>query len=198
MRLDVIGDMATLEKTIASAPSDPAIQAELVVPKALLKVYQKKYEEAAQLIRESPRPQVDIDFGISAPKDYEKAKTHYEAAFPAVAASAAQSPLEWRRHAYLAETYVGLGRNEDAMGEGKRVVELLPESIDAFEGPAPLTVLANVYASLGDAERALPIIEHLLSQKVGIPVRKLDAPDWDRIREDPRFQALIKKYGGKS
>jgi serine/threonine-protein kinase len=94
--------------------------------------------------------------------------------------------------------YAGIGRKDDAIREGKRAVELLPESIDAFQGPQIAAQLAAIYAMFGDADDAVPLIEHLLTGKVGISVHRLEEPDWDGIRGDPRFQALIKKYGGKT
>ena len=51
---------------------------------------------------------------------------------------------------------------------------------------------------LGDADAALPLIEHVLSGKAGMSVRYLQEAGWDRIRGDPRFQALVTKYGGSS
>ena len=149
------GDPAALEKTLASAPVDATVQAELIAPRAYLKVLQKNYDEAARIVLQSSQDRVQIDFGVSAPKefllgriyfaakDYEKAKRYFEAARPAIEASVAESPSEWTRHAVLGELYAGIGRKDDAIREGKRAVELLPESIDAFEGPEAIATLAE-------------------------------------------------------
>jgi TolB-like protein/Tfp pilus assembly protein PilF len=208
--LDWKGDPTALNKMLAAAPPDPALQSELVVPKAIAQVFHKNYEEAARIIRESAQDQIEIDFGISAPKEfvlgriyfvaknYEEAKRQFEAARPAIEASVAQSPSAAARHCLLGEVYAGIGRKDDAIREGKRAVELLPESIDAFQGPQIAAQLAAIYAMFGDADDAVPLIEHLLTGKVGISVHRLEEPDWDGIRGDPRFQALIKKYGGKT
>jgi TolB-like protein/Tfp pilus assembly protein PilF len=208
--LDWKGDPTALNKMLAAAPPDPALQSELVVPKAIAQVFHKNYEEAARIIRESAQDQIEIDFGISAPKEfvlgriyfvaknYEEAKRQFEAARPAIEASVAQSPFAAARHGLLGEVYAGIGRKDDAIREGKRAVELLPESIDAFQGPQIAAQLAAIYAMFGDADDAVPLIEHLLTGKVGISVHRLEEPDWDGIRGDPRFQALIKKYGGKT
>ena len=46
-----------------------------------------------------------------------------------------ESPDDAARHAQLGLILAGLGQNDEAIAEGKRAVELLPESQDAFDGP---------------------------------------------------------------
>ena len=51
---------------------------------------------------------------------------------------------------------------------------------------------------LGDNDAAIAALAKSLAAPAGIvsvPQLKLD-PVWDPIRNDPRFQALLKKYGG--
>ncbi|PYL37940.1 MAG: hypothetical protein DMF34_08680 [Verrucomicrobia bacterium] len=53
--------------------------------------------------------------------------------------------------------------------------------------------MANIYALLGDADHAIPILKRLLQIPYGgaitPPLLRLD-PVWDQIRNDPRFQEL--------
>ena len=53
--------------------------------------------------------------------------------------------------------------------------------------------MANVYALLGDADHAVPILKRLLQIPYAFPITpaslRLD-PVWDQIRNDPRFQEL--------
>lgn len=108
-----------------------------------------------------------------------------------------EKPEDAYRHAALGPIYAMLGLREDAIREGKRAIELVPESKDAFEGPDHLVDLARIHALLGENDEAFPLLDHALSIPSGLSVGglKLD-PDWDKLRSDPRFAALIKKYGG--
>jgi len=75
---------------------------------------------------------------------------------------------------------------------------LVPESKDAFGGPEIAAGVAEVHAILGDNGRAIEILEGLLSRPTAVTVQGLKvSPIWDSLRNDPRFQALIDKYGAK-
>jgi hypothetical protein len=59
--------------------------------------------------------------------------------------------------------------------------------------------VAEVYTILGDNTRAIEILDGLLSQPSAVTVEGLKVnPIWDPLRTDPRFQALVQKYGGKA
>jgi hypothetical protein len=93
-----------------------------------------------------------------------------------------------------------LDQKEEAINEGKRAVELLPESEDAFDAPQATEWLALIYAWTGEFDEAFRSMDHLLvvpNFSLTIPILELD-PSWDPLREDPRFQALIEKYSAKS
>ena len=68
-----------------------------------------------------------------------------------------------------------------------------PTSKDPFEGPWKEEYMARVYALLGDADHAIPILKRLLQIPYAHPITlaglRLD-PVWDQIRNDPRFQEL--------
>ena len=106
-----------------------------------------------------------------------------------------ESPDDAARHGQLGLILAGLGQKDAAIAEGKRAVELLPESQDAFDGPEVTAVLAQIYAWTGEYDQAFGLLDHLLVVPNGItvPGLKLD-PIWDPLRKDPRFQALIDKY----
>ena len=108
------------------------------------------------------------------------------------------APEDPARHAQHGLILAALGEKAEAIAEGKRAVELLPESRDAFDGPQFTASLAQIYAWTGETDEALRLLDHLLSVPNGIalPILKLD-PAWDPLRKDPRFQALVEKYAAK-
>jgi tetratricopeptide (TPR) repeat protein len=97
-------------------------------------------------------------------------------------------------HAALGQAYAGLGEAASAIAEGQKAMAMCPTSKDARDGPAMEENMAVVYALLGDADHAIPILKRLLQipyDRVPITpaVLRLD-PGFDQIRNDPRFQEL--------
>ena len=101
---------------------------------------------------------------------------------------------EFRRVFDYFDRIACLGRKEDAINEGKKAVELLPESEDAVEGPKATAALAEIYASVGEHDEAFLLLDHLLAVPNGltVPQLRLD-PVWDPLRADPRFQTLCEE-----
>jgi tetratricopeptide (TPR) repeat protein len=106
-----------------------------------------------------------------------------------------EAPDDPARHAEHGLILAALNRKQEAIAEGKRAVELLPESQDAFDGPRYSALLAQIYAWTGEADEAIRLLDHLLQTPNGPTVHtlKLD-PAWNPLRNDPRFQMLIDKY----
>src|SRR5918996_608982 len=110
-----------------------------------------------------------------------------------------EAPTSATRHANLGLLYAFMGRKADAIREGRRAVELKPESKDAVDGAIMNCYLALIYARLGENDLAIPLIERLLktpgavdSADYSITINDLKQRwEWDPIRNDPRFQKLI-------
>jgi serine/threonine protein kinase/Flp pilus assembly protein TadD len=107
--------------------------------------------------------------------------------------------LDIQSHAFrsrlLGIIYAKLGRYEEALREAKRAVEIFPLSMDAIDAPMFIKNLAQMYTLSGEYEAAIDQLELLLSipYEISVTLIRID-PTWDPLRDNPRFQKLIKKY----
>ena len=85
-----------------------------------------------------------------------------------------------------------LGRENDAIAAGERAAQVLPISADALDGPLIATNLAAIYALVGRRDQALTALETLVRQFGGpTPGTLRVEPQWDALRNEPRFQKLL-------
>jgi tetratricopeptide (TPR) repeat protein len=104
-------------------------------------------------------------------------------------------PDDNRIHIALGFAYAGLGREEEAVREGKRAVELYPVSKDKVDGPNVVQDLAVIYTMVGEYDSALDEIEYLLSIPSYCSVQDLRLdPIWDPLRDHLRFQQILREY----
>src|SRR4029079_15836974 len=65
-------------------------------------------------------------------------------------------------HAGLGTAYAGLGEAASAIAEGQKAIGLLPSSKNPEFGPDVEGEMARIYAQLGDADHAIPMLKRLL------------------------------------
>ncbi|PYJ80591.1 MAG: hypothetical protein DME69_00280, partial [Verrucomicrobia bacterium] len=94
-----------------------------------------------------------------------QAQKFFELAEPNFEKAVEEAPLSADRHANLGWFYAFAGRKDEAIREGKRAVELKPESKDALDGPIMNCYLALIYARVGENDLAIPPIERLLKTR---------------------------------
>jgi serine/threonine-protein kinase len=140
-----------------------------------------------------------IGFARKALQDETGARAAFLKAKGLLEAQLKQSPDLAEMHIQLAKVLAYLGEKDAALAGARRAAELLPESKDAFGGPEITAGVAEVYCIVGESGRAIELLDGLLSRPSGVtvPLLKL-SPAWDPLRNDPRFQALIDKYGAKT
>jgi tetratricopeptide (TPR) repeat protein len=91
-----------------------------------------------------------------------------------------------------------LGRKQEALGEGRRAIELLPVQKDAFNGPLMIQWYAVSAAWVGEKDLAF----EELATAAHIPGMltygnlKLE-PFWDSLRGDPRFEKIVASLAPK-
>src|SRR6266436_4847856 len=205
------GDVSVAEKELASVPPGVDPQGLVTLGRAGVLTLQRKFPEALQVIQQFREETLLAGASTTCPKaslegtlylyldDKVNAHSAFERARIIAERLVRESPGDAARHGQLGLILAGLGQKDAAIAEGKRAVELLPESQDAFDGPEITAVLAQIYAWTGEHDQAFGLLDHLLVVPNGItvPGLKLD-PVWDRLRNDPRFQTLIDKFGAKT
>jgi serine/threonine protein kinase/tetratricopeptide (TPR) repeat protein len=127
---------------------------------------------------------------------HDLARRSFEAARLELEKRVRQDPNDHRLRSSLGIAYAGLGRREEAVGEARLACGLMPASKDALIAILRVWELAIVYAMVGRPTEAIATLDDLLARSgwwTTPHVLKLD-PNWDPLRSDSRFQALLTKY----
>lgn len=198
------GDLRPLEQFLGTLPESNDPNGTITLTRFNLLTYQRKFDEAIAMLKHSPaeRSRGETSAPISrefllatvyrSKGDEANARANYELAREKAEAAVFENPDDAPRHALLALIYAGLGRCDDAKRTADQAVQLLPETLDAFDGPIMTISRARSYAMCGDHETALTALEHSLQTPAGITVAELRTdPVWDSLRDEPRFQKMV-------
>jgi serine/threonine-protein kinase len=205
------GDLSVAEKVFSSIPSETDPDGLMTLARFWVLRLERKFPEALQVVQQfrgealsntttAPCPKAFLEGEIYLLQgDEAKARTALEQARVVSDQLLRAAPADPARHGQHGLILAALGQKQEAIAEGKRAVELLPESQDAFDGPKGTAALAQIYAWTGEFDEAFRLLDHLVVIPNGltVPMLKLD-PAWDPLRKDPRFQALIDKYSPKT
>jgi TolB-like protein/class 3 adenylate cyclase len=209
------GDFSVAEKAFEALKSVPMTnEQKLRTAGSRVDVFllERKYKEGLQVAESLPDEQIAallhealggkyyyIGFARRALQDDAGARAAFLKAKSVVEEDLKRSSDAPQIRIQLAKVLAYLGERDSALAEAQRATELLPESKDAFGGPEITEEVAHVHAVLGDNGRAIEILDGLLNRPSGVTVPGLKVnPIWDPLRNDPRFQALIDKYGAKA
>ena len=125
----------------------------------------------------------------------ELARQRYDSAAALLEAMIQEAPEDSRLYGALGISYAGLGRDEDAVREGEKGIDLLSMTQDAWSGVWRVEELTRILTMTGQYDGAIDRIEFLLSRPGHVSVASLRIdPAWDPLRDHPRFQALLEKY----
>ena len=197
------GDFRRLHELLDAAPYgvDPSPVAALT--RFNVHFFQRKFPEGLATLERTPfenmRGETSAPLSKSflaaqiyrAMGDIEKARASYEQARTSAEQALVASPDDPARHILLGLINAGLGRTEEAIQEGTRAVQLLPESVDALDGPLLTIALARIHTFVGNFDKALELLERAHSTPAGVTTSELRLePTWDALRQNPRFEKL--------
>jgi TolB-like protein/class 3 adenylate cyclase/Tfp pilus assembly protein PilF len=198
-RADIKPFQTTLGTVVAENPS-----AAPDVDTPLYALCERTAAAAARALTNYPRDGVTTDYGVNCPRAYwegvvarwqgdsAKAQAAFIAARSAVEKILAKQPDFAAAISLLGVIDAGLGRQEDALREGRRACELLPISKDAISGMALAINLAQIYTWTGEKDRAVEQIAAVerIPNTLSYGLLKLH-PYWDPLRGDPRFEKIV-------
>jgi TolB-like protein/Flp pilus assembly protein TadD len=205
------GDLGAAEKVFSSTAPEADPNGLMTWARAWILMLERKFPESLQVLERfrgetmftsttAPSPKAFLEGMIHLLQgDKTKAQAEFEQARMISEKLLREAPEDSARHGQHGLILAGLGQKQEATAEGKRAVELLPESQDALDGPQATANLAQIYAWTGEFDEAFRLLDHLFAvpSNLTVPMLKLD-PAWDPLRQDPRFQALIDKYSPKT
>ena len=206
LAVDWKGDLSVMEKQLSEMSTGVDPDGLVTFARMQLLLLQRKFSDALAVLQQLPqnashseKPKDLFEGAIYRfLNDKEKALAAFQRARPIAENAVREGPDDASRHVTLGLILAGLGEKDLAIAEGKRAVQLLPESQDALDGPKVTLALAQIYTWTGETDEAFQLLDRSLRTPNGITVffLKLD-PVWEPLRGDPRFQALIDRHEAK-
>lgn len=202
--LQGLGRADEARQILARIPRDRAAgELPLTYYAALVELFDRDYERALELVSVATDESFDTQFYVVPRAQLlaqiyalmgrsDLARAHYDSARAVVERRLGGDPEDSRLHSALGIALAGLDRKEEAIRAGERATELLPLEREAWRGAVRLEDLARIVAMVGEREAAIDLLQHLLSapSEVSEANLRLD-PDWDPLRQHPRFQRLV-------
>jgi TolB-like protein/Tfp pilus assembly protein PilF len=172
----------------------------------------RDYARAEKFLAGSPRKDFqDIDFSFYFPKSWYEGMIAREKGDAAKAAAAFREcrdilakrlvvkPEHARTIAVLAQVDAGLGDKDLAIREAQHAIDLMPVSKDIYDGALVLEGLAQVYTWNGDHDRAIELVQKLLTMPGYVNYGRLKLhPLWAPLRGDPRFENTVASLAPKA
>jgi tetratricopeptide (TPR) repeat protein len=172
----------------------------------LLDLYDRKPESALAWLEEVSIDAFSLDYWyiprellectcLSQMREWERAEVACASAVELLEREIGARPHDYRLYSAMGRAFALLDRKEEAVRAGEHASELMPTSKDSLVGPALAIELAKIYTRVGETDKALNLIDELLSIPCSLSVGllRLD-PAWDPLRDNPRFQALLEEY----
>jgi tetratricopeptide (TPR) repeat protein len=179
--------------------------------RVLMAILDGNYAEADRALADSPRQDFqDTDLSFYFPKSWYEAMIARAKGDSARARAALREcreilaqrliikPEHARTIAVLAQVDAGLGQKDLAIREAQQAIDLMPISKDIYDGALVLEGLAQVYTWSGDRDRAIELVQKLVTMPSYINYARLKLhPLWSPLRGDPRFEKIVSSLAPK-
>jgi serine/threonine-protein kinase len=184
--------IAALERTRELAPLSLIIATDLGLPY----FWSRRYEKAVEILQKAL--EIDPNFAwahLHLSNNYRE-MGRYEEAFAEsqkyfmLSGGLYREDGRKRINFTLATAYAAAGRK----GEARKILDEMDESVKRGEYNTPLP-RAIIYCALGDKEQAFAWLEKAYADRVPGMVELNVNPWWDIVRDDPRFEDLVKRVG---
>ena len=205
------GTTQRLQDLLATVPAGTDPDGAVTAARWDVAMINRDFATAENVLRGCKLEEVSYLNGELTPKDFlfgllyqtkgeiETAQPYLEKARTSLENAAREAPESAERHANLGLLYAFMGRKDSAIAEGKKAVELKPETKDAFDGAIMNCYLALIYARAGESDQAFTLLERLIKTPgaVDSALYGVTASDlryrysWDPLRKDPRFEHLL-------
>src|SRR6266513_749491 len=168
------GDTRLLKRLIAETPPNVDPDGVVTTCRWDVAMIERDFGAAKRAIDESPLSEFSYTNAATTPKnffygcialaqgDVNGARRFFETVVANYEKAVSESPDSAERHANLGLLYTLMGRKAEAIREGRRAIELKPESVDALDGALMSSILALIYARCGENDLAIPMLERLL------------------------------------
>jgi len=204
--LDWQGQTDTLQAVMDRLPED-LHSPEVDVAWANLALLQRDAEGLLRLLASHPTPffesqlvflpkQLYAGWAHSLLLDEDAARVAFDSARVILEPLVGERPNDGRLHAAMGYAYAGLGRSSDAILSAQRFRASQSSAQDALSDPRAAKVSARILSQAGVVDQAVRFLEEVLRGFSAVSVRTLRVdPLYDPIRNDPRFQELLERYG---
>src|SRR5438876_2176263 len=204
------GNSTALREVLAKNP-DMDVGGGQTPVRVFLALIDGNFSEAERVLAASPLEDFqDIDYSFYFPKAWFEAMiatAKGDSARATAAFSTARTILEQRliikpEHArtiaVLAQIDAGLGQKELALQEAQHAIDLMPLSKDIYDGALVLEGLAQVYTRTGEHDRAIEVLQKLVSIPSYINYARLKFhPLWKPLHGNPKFDKIVASVAPK-
>jgi tetratricopeptide (TPR) repeat protein len=127
--------------------------------------------------------------------DVAAARADLAAALDTLNALVAERPDDHRLYSSIGLCQAGLQQPKAAVANGRKSVEMYPLSKDHYGATWRLEEMAIIYAMAGYRKEAIEQLDEILSMPGPVTTYTIEFnPAFDWLRDDPDFQAMIRKH----